>query len=433
MALDKIGVALLGLGTVGSGVHKIITSHREDISRKVGIPVEIRSILEKDASRAESAGADPSLFTGDFDAILADPQVQIVVEVLGGMEPARTFILKALEAGKHVVTANKEVMAREGEALLGAADAKGVDLFFEASVGGGIPIIRPLKQCLAGNKISRVMGIVNGTTNYILTRMTEEGTSFDEALSDARESGYAERDASADVEGKDAASKIAILASIAFNSRVTASDVYTEGIASVSAQDIIYAREVGYVIKLIALAKEEDGELEVRVHPTMIPQEHPLASVRGVYNAIFVEGDAVGPVMFYGQGAGSMAAGSAIVGDVIDIARDLRAGRTGRIGCTCYEHKPIRGIESISTSYYLLIEVTDRPGVLAKIATAFGDNGVSIASVIQKGPQGAKAELMFLTHRVTEENLQRALATIRGLDVVEEVSNVIRVEGRDDG
>jgi homoserine dehydrogenase len=425
----EINVGLLGLGTVGSGVYKILTRHKENFRQKIGTALNLKRILEKNMARVDELGVDHNLITNDFSTIVDDPGIDIIVEVIGGIEPARTFILQALDKGKHIVTANKELMASQGEEILKKADAKGLDVYFEASVGGGIPIVRPLKQCLMGNKISRVMGIVNGTTNFILTQMSEANCPFDKALEEAQKRGYAERDPSADIEGHDAAAKIAILASIAFNSRVTSSQVYTEGISNITPQDIAYAREIGCVVKLIALAKEEDSELEVRVHPTMIPCSHPLASVEGVYNAIFVVGDAVGEVMFFGQGAGSMPAASAIVGDIIDIARNLQYGSSGRIGCTCFETKKIKAIDEINSSYYLLMNVHDRPGVLAQIAKAFGDNNVSLASVIQKGQRGKNAELMFTTHLVKEKHLRSALEVIRKLPVVNEICNVIRVEG----
>lgn len=425
----EINVGLLGLGTVGSGVYRILTRHRENFKQKIGTTLNLKKILERNMTRVDELGIDHSLIASDFSAIVDDPSIDIVVEVFGGIEPAKTFIMEALEKGKHIVTANKELMARYGQEILSRAEDKKLDVYFEASVGGGIPIVRPLKQCLVGNKISKVMGIVNGTTNFILTKMSEEDCLFDEALKEAQKRGYAERDPSADIEGHDAAAKIAILASIAFNSRVTSPQVYTEGISNITPEDISYARELGCVVKLIALAKEDEGELEVRVHPTMIPNTHPLASVDGVYNAIFVVGDAVGEVMFFGEGAGSMPAASAIVGDVIEVARNIQYGSSGRIGCTCFEDKHVKPIDEVKASFYLLMNVFDRPGVLAQIAKVFGDNNVSLASVIQKGPRDKNAELMFLTHLVKEKHLRAALEGIEKLEVVNEICNVIRVEG----
>lgn len=431
MAKDRITIALLGLGTVGSGVYRILSKHKEDFEKRLGLSLVSKAFLEKDLSRADELGISRELVTSDFESIVSNPEIDVVVEVLGGTEPAKTFIERAIEKGKSVVTANKELMAKHGEEILKAAAAKGVDVFFEASVGGGIPIVRPLRECLAGNKINKIMGIVNGTTNFILTRMSEAGESFEAALKEAQSLGYAERDPTADIEGYDAASKIAILASIAFNCRVIFEDVHKEGISGVTLTDIIYANEMGYVLKLIALAKEEDSGLDIRVHPMMIPKEHPLAAVSGVFNAIFVEGDAVGEVMFFGEGAGSMPAGSAIVGDIIDIARNLKYGGTGRLRVLNYEDKPIKKIGEINSSYYLLMEAADRPGVLAQVAKAFGDHQVSLASVIQKGPRGESAELVFITHLVREENLRRALKVIEGLEVVNKVQSVIRVEAKE--
>jgi homoserine dehydrogenase len=372
---------------------------------------------------------DKSIVTENAREIINDPEIDIIVEVIGGIEPARSFILEAIKNGKQVVTANKEVLARYGKDILEASDEKGVDVYFEASVGGGIPIIRPLKESLAGNKISMVMGIVNGTTNFILAKMSEEMWAFKRALEEAQRRGYAERDPGQDIEGDDAASKIAILASIAFNARVTADQVFKQGISAITPQDIIYADEMGYVIKLIALAKEDKDGLDVRVHPAMISKNHPLASVREVYNAIFVEGDAVGEVMFFGPGAGSLPAASAVVGDIIEVARNLQYERSGQVGCTCFETKRVKAIDEIVTSYYLLMCAVDKPGVLAKIAKAFGDSHVSLASVIQKRTRGNLAELVFVTHLVQERNLKQALRKIAKLNVVEKVYNVIRVEG----
>jgi len=425
---EEINVALLGLGTVGCGVYKILTRHKEDFKEKIGATINLKRILEIDMNRVDELGVDHNIVTSDYAVIVDDPEIDIIVEVIGGADPAKRFILDALDRGKHIVTANKELMASQGEEILGKADDKNLDVYFEASVGGGIPIVRPLKQCLAGNKISKVMGIVNGTTNFILSQMSEAGCSFDEALEEAQRRGYAERDPSADIEGHDAAAKIAILASIAFNSRVSSSQVYTEGISNIKPQDIAYARELGCVVKLIAMAKEDNGQLEVRVHPTLIPRTHPLASVDAVYNAIFVVGDAVGEVMFFGEGAGSMPAASAIVGDIIDIVRNIRYSSNGRIGCTCFKNKKIKPIDEINSSFYILMSVFDRPGVLAQIAQVFGDNSVSLASVIQKGPRGKKAELMFMTHLVKERNLHTALESIRSLALVNEIANVMRVE-----
>ncbi len=424
---DLINIGLIGLGTVGSGVYKILATHREDFRLKVGANLVIKAIAEKNPKKADMVGASRELIT-DAKTIIEDPDIDIVVEVIGGIEPAKSFILEAIKRGKHVVTANKELLASHGKEILEMADEKGVDIFFEASVGGGIPIIRPLKECLASNKILKVMGIVNGTTNFILSMMSDEGCSFGKALKEAQERGYAEKDSSADVEGRDAAAKIAILASIAFNSRVTSSDVSVEGISKITAKDILHAKEMGYVVKLLAVAKEANDELEVRVHPAMIPVRHPLASVNDVYNAIFVEGDSVGEVMFFGQGAGSLPAASAVVGDIIEVARNVRYGSSGKIGCTCFRNLRLKAIDEIDSKYYMLVNVIDKPRVLAKIAKVFGDNDVSLASVIQKGPQGLTTDLVLITHLIKEKNFRTALNQIKELDVINEICNVIRVE-----
>ncbi|MDO8885526.1 homoserine dehydrogenase [Candidatus Oleimmundimicrobium sp.] len=424
---DLINIGLIGLGTVGSGVYKILATHREDFKRKVGADLVVKAIAEKSSEKADAVGANREIIT-DAKTIIEDPDIDIVVEVIGGIEPAKSFILEAIKKGKHVVTANKELLASHGEEILKMADKNKVDVFFEASVGGGIPIIHLLKECLASNKILKVMGIVNGTTNYILTMMSEEGCSFEKALKEAQQKGYAERDPSADIEGRDAAAKIAILASIAFNSRVKFSDVSVEGISKITAKDILHAKEMNYVVKLLAVAKEVDEELEVRVHPAMIPVKHPLASVNGVYNAIFVEGDSVGEVMFFGQGAGSLPAASAVVGDIIEVARNIQYGSSGKIGCTCFRNLNLRPIDEINSKYYLLMNAADKPGVLAKIAKVFGDNNVSLASVIQKGSQGSTADLILVTHLLKEKNFRMALNQIRKLSEVNEICNVIRVE-----
>ncbi len=427
----KINIGLLGLGTVGNGVYSILKKRRKELKRLVDADIIVKSIAVKDLK--ELAGLkhlkiDRSIVTTNAMSIVHDPDIDIIVEVIGGRETARALIAEAIRHGKQIVTANKEVLANDGEEILGLADKHGVDVYFEASVGGGIPIVHPLKEGLVGNRISRVMGIVNGTTNYVLTKMSEEGTSFKEALREAQRQGYAERDPAQDIEGHDAAAKISILASIAFNSRVTAGQVYREGITAITPDDIRYADAMGYTIKLIVTASEDTNGLDVRVHPAMIPRSHPLASVGDVYNAIFVEGDAVGEVMFFGKGAGSLPAASAVVGDIVTVARNLQYNRTGKVGCTCYEKKRVKKIDDVVTSYYLLIDSTDQPGVLAKISKVFGDAKVSLASVIQKSSRGARAQLVFVTYPVKEKNLRAAVAKIEKLDVVKKIINVIRVE-----
>lgn len=426
----SIGVGLLGCGIVGSGAARHLLRSGDAVARAVGAPVEIRAVAVRNLAKKRDAELDHGLFTRDPAEVVADPAVDLVVEVMGGIEPARSCILQAIGAGKPVVTANKELVSTLGAELFRAADEAGVDLFYEAAVAGGIPLMRPLKESLAGEGIKRVIGIVNGTTNYILTRMTEAGLSFTEALAEAERLGYAEEDPTADIEGFDAAAKTAIIASVAFRSRVVAGDVYREGISHVTHRDIEFAQRLGYTVKLLAIAEEQQGEIAVRVHPAMIPDAHPLASVRDSFNAVFVEGETVGDLMFYGRGAGGDPTGSAVVGDIVAAARHLVHGGRG-LGCTCYFDKRVRPIDEMESQYYLLLSVQDRPGVLAQVAGAFGNHGVSIRSVWQEG-YGDEAQLVMVTHRAMERNLQATVDELGTLDVVSKVVSVLRVEGEEE-
>lgn len=426
---SRIGVGIIGLGTVGSGTLRILLENSSIIAQKIGSRVEVLKIADLNPHAGQGISFDRSILTTDAREILDNPDIDIVVELIGGIHPAKDFILRAISNGKHVVTANKELIAKHGSEILDEAGKRGVDFYFEGSVGGGIPIILPLKTSLAANKISEVIGIVNGTTNYILTKMTNEGRDFAEVLAEAQDAGYAEKvDPSSDVEGLDARYKIAILAAIAFTSRVNLEDVYAEGITRISPKDIQYARELGYVIKLLAIAKQNHARMEIRVHPTLIPLGHPLASVNDVYNAIYVRGDFVHDVMFYGRGAGSLPTGSAVAGDIMEIARNINFGSTGRLPCTCFERREVVPMEEVVTKYYMRMLVADRPGVLASIAKVFGDNNVSIASMVQKDLRGDNAEIVMVTHKVVEANFRRAIASIGELAVVAEVSSWIRVE-----
>ncbi len=403
---------------------------REAVERAVGVPVEIRRVAVRNLAKKRDVELDHSIFSHDPAGVVADPSVDIVVEAMGGIEPARSCILQAVELGKPVVTANKELLSTLGSELFGAADERKVDLYFEAAVAGGIPLIRPLKESLAGETIQRVIGIVNGTTNFILTRMSEGGMSFTEALAEAERLGYAEEDPTADIEGFDAAAKAAILASVAFRSRVVAGDVYREGISHVTHRDIEFAQRLGYTVKLVAIAEEIGGEIAVRVHPAMLPSEHPLAAVRDSFNAVFVEGGTVGNLMFYGRGAGSDPSGSAVAGDVVAAARNLMTG--GRtLGCTCYFNKRVLPIDEMESQYYLLLSVQDLPGVLAQVAAAFGRNHISIRSVWQEG-FGDEAQLVMVTHRGKESDLQATVDELGNLDVVTKVVSVLRVEGEEE-
>ena len=425
MNTKKIKVALLGVGTVGTGVYKLIQRRADVMVRTIGAEMEVSKILVHNLNK-QREGIDASLLTDNWQEIVNDPEIQIVVEVMGGIEPARTMILEALHAGKHVVTANKDLLAAHGKELLDAAEEKHCDLLFEAAVAGGIPIIRPLKQCLAGNEINDVIGIVNGTTNYILTKMFEENMSFEEALAKATELGYAEADPTADVEGLDAGRKVAIMASIAFHSRVIFGDVYTEGITKITSDDIAYAKEFDSVIKLLGVAHNTEGGIEVGVYPMLLNKEHPLASVRDSFNAVFVHGDAVDDAMFYGRGAGELPTASAVMGDIIDVARNIAYGCNGRISCTCYRETPIKKFDEVENKFFLRMQVKNQPGVLASIATVFGSNGVSIARVVQKHIKGNLAELVIVTDKVREDYLKNALEQLRDIENIFEISSVIR-------
>lgn len=433
---DAIGIGLLGLGIVGTGVARTLLEKRETIARRVGCPLELRGVLVRDAAR-ERAVSGLRLTTA-VDEILSDPSVQIVVEVLGGEEPAYTYIRQAIAAGKQVVTANKEVVAKHGPELLAAAAQAGVELAYEAAVGGGIPVIGPFKLDLLANDISQVTAIINGTTNYIITRMSQSGLDFATALREAQDAGYAEPDPRNDVEGIDAAYKLAILATLAFHSRVQPNDVYREGITGLSPSDFRYAQELGYTIKLLAIGKLTAAGLELRVHPTMIPTSTLLASVDGVFNAVQVDGDLVGRVLFYGRGAGAGPTSSAVVADVIDLAQRLPGGPGPRVPLLSYEDVRIRPLAEVCTRYYIRLVAADRPGVIAAIARIFGERSISLSSVIQKedvplvnGEVGASerhAEIVFMTHEANEAAVQQACREIAELSVVARIGSVIRVQ-----
>jgi homoserine dehydrogenase len=426
---DVIRVGMLGCGTVGAAVVRLLADHAGEIELRVGCRLEVTRVAVRDVDRERDVALSREVFTTDPMQVVSDPDVDVVCELMGGVDPALELSLAAIDRGVPLVTANKELVATRGKELFDAAGNKGLDLFFEAAVGGGIPIIRPLKESLAGERVLRIMGIVNGTTNYILTRMSEEGMSFDDALGRAQRLGFAEADPTADVEGFDAAAKVAILASIAFNSRVVADDVSREGITGVRAQDIDVARRLGYVVKLLAIAELVGEAVAVRVHPAMIPAKHPLASVRDSFNAVFVEGEKVGELMFYGPGAGGLPTATAVVGDLVTAARDLQTGGRG-IGCTCSLDRTIVGTQDIEDQYYLLFRVEDRPGVLAEIAAVFGQHGVSIRNVWQEG-SADEAQLVFVTHRARGGAIADATRQLAELAVVREIQSVLRVEGQE--
>jgi homoserine dehydrogenase len=427
---DVIRVGLLGCGNVGTALVRLIHENRGLIEARAGVGIEVTRVAVRDMSRRRDADLPADVFTDDPRTVVASDGIDVVVEVMGGIDPARELIGEALRAGKPVVTANKELIATYGVELFDAAAAAGVDLLFEASVAGGIPLMRPLRESLAGDRIHRVMGIVNGTTNYILTRMAEDGSSFADALAEAQRLGYAEADPTADVEGLDAAAKAAIIATIAFGAQIRSADVYAEGITAITDDDIASARTLGYVVKLLAVAEEIDGDVAVRVHPAMVPVHHPLAAVRDSFNAVFIEGDAVGELMLYGRGAGGNPTASAVLGDLVDAVKNLVSGARGAtIGVLA--RKPVRPITDLETPFYILMEAADRPGVLAAIAGEFGRNGVSIKSMEQRGI-GADARLVFITHRAREADLRATLAALANVDAVSRVGSVVRVIGEDD-
>lgn len=422
----KIHAALLGAGTVGSGVYKLSLMQNEDIVSKTGAELVIDKILVRNKLKKRE-GIPQELFTDNWQEILDDPQIEIVIEVMGGTDPARDYLIDAMKAGKQVVTANKDLLAEFGDPLFAAAEDNKCDLQFEAAVAGAIPIIRPLRQSLAGSRLTEIMGIVNGTTNYILTKMSEEGMGYSEALDMATRLGYAEADPTADVEGYDAGRKLAIMASIAFNSRVTFSQVYTEGITHITAEDIQYAREFGYVIKLLGITRMTDSGIEVKVHPTLIPDSHPLATVRDSFNAVFVHGEACDDAMFMGRGAGQMPTASAVLGDVIDVMRNIIHGSCGKIGGNCYNSHPVLNVEDTCSRFFLRLQVEDKPGALANIAGVLGNNDVSIAQMVQKRSRDGVAELVVITDVVKERHFNDAIRIVEGMSVVREISGIIRV------
>jgi homoserine dehydrogenase len=423
-----VRVGLLGCGNVGAALVELMRGRADDIAVRTGLRLEITKVAVRSTTKERGVELHEGVVTHDAAGLVVDPDIDVVVEVIGGIEPARELILSAMKAGKPVVTANKELIANVGAELFAAAEEAGVDLLFEAAVCGAIPLIRPLRESLAGEEIRRVMGIVNGTTNYILTRMTEAGVPYGDALTEAQSLGYAERDPTADVEGFDAAAKAAIIASIAFGCRVVAGDVYHEGISGITQVDVAYAAKMGYVLKLLAVAERKDGALGVRVHPAMVPVSHPLAAVRDSFNAVFVEGDAVGELMFYGRGAGGFPTASAVLGDLVDAAVNRHKGSHGSIGTL--RKAVLRPIDEVESAYYLNLDVFDRPGVLASVAGVFGRHDVSIRSMEQEG-LGGEARLVFITHRAREAAVQATLRDLHHLDAVDRISSVLRVIGTD--
>lgn len=421
--MQKIQIGFLGFGNIGNGVYKILQKHRNEIADKEDYQINIKKILVRDINKKRPVETDRSILTNNPDDILNDPEISIVAEFMGGENPALSYLLKALNNGKSVVTANKEVIARHWEKLDQAASASGAGLYYEASVCGGIPVIKAIQESLQANRIERIMGIINGTTNYILTKMSENNENFSDALKKAQELGYAEPDPTADVEGFDAAFKLSILSTLCFHKRVHLERILREGITNITLEDISYGKELGYALKLLAIAKDNEGKVEVRVHPTFIPQNHPLSSVRSSFNAVYLKGDCVGDMMFYGRGAGDLPTGSAIVSDILTACK--KEHRYMKFG-----EKTINAVynDDWQTKYYIRLTVKDQPGVLGEIAGYFGKHGVSIASVIQKGYGNTTAPLIFVTHEASEKSIQQAIAEIRKNPCVISVDNLIRVE-----
>ncbi len=433
--MREVGVGIVGIGTVGGGVVQVLQENGDEIERRLGFRVRLVAVADKDIETDRGVPIDRSLLTTDVGRVLDAPDVDIVVELIGGYEPAKTFLLRAIANGKHVVTANKALLAVHGDEVFAAARDTGVDVGFEASVGGGIPILRAVREGMAANRIRSILGILNGTTNYILTEMKEKGEAFERVLKEAQKLGYAEADPTFDVEGVDAAHKLCILGTMAFGCRIPFEAVYTEGIRHITPQDIEYAGDFGYDIKLLAVAKYDGKRVDARVHPTMIPSDHLLADVRGVYNAVFVDADFLGPTLYYGQGAGRRATASAVVGDIIELARNVKSGVGGRVPPRAFQEGAmgaarLKPIEDIVCQYYLRFTALDKPGVLSKISGVLGEYGISLESVVQKGRDAGQAvPLVFMTHEAREADVRHALGEIDTLGVTLGSPALVRIEG----
>jgi len=428
--VKPVKIGLLGLGTVGTGVVRIVEGHQEDLQRQVGCPVYIEQILVQNLAKERSIHIDPAKLTEDPWSVINNPEIDVVIEVMGGIKLSKEYILAALERGKHVVTANKDLMAQHGQEILQKASEKGCDVFYEASVAGGVPILRTLVEGFSSDRIYKMMGIVNGTTNYILTKMSQEGASYDDVLKEAQDLGYAETDPTSDVEGFDAAYKMTILATLGFHAKINYSDVLVKGISMVRKEDIMYAKKLGYEMKLLGIAENQDGYVSISVEPTMVKREHPLASVHGVFNAIYVYGEAVGETMFYGRGAGEMPTATSVVADIVAVIKNLKLGVNGRRGSNAYVEKKMRTADQMESKYFVLLHVDDKAGVLARISQVFGQHDVSLESVIQQpNTSNPKAEIVIITHNAIKANMDKVLATFNELGVVQAVQSVYRVEG----
>ncbi|MFC4099995.1 homoserine dehydrogenase [Paenibacillus xanthanilyticus] len=428
--MKPVKVGLLGLGTVGTGVVRIVEGHQEDLQSQVGSPIVIEKVLVQNKSKARNISVSADKLTEDPWEIVNNPDIDVIVEVMGGIETTKTYILEALSRGKHIVTANKDLMALHGPEILAKAHQHGCDVLYEASVAGGIPIIRTLIEGFSSDRITKIMGIVNGTTNYILTKMSQEGADYADVLKEAQALGYAEADPTSDVEGLDAARKMTILSTLGFRANVALEDVDVKGISSVSREDIAYAKRLGYEVKLLGIAERQDDYMSVSVQPTMVKKTHPIASVNGVFNAVYVHGEAVGETMFYGPGAGELPTATSVVADLVAVVKNLKLGVNGKqLGLT-YKEKKLKTDEQIASKYYLLLHVDDRAGVLARITQSFAEYEVSLESVVQQpNPNHQEAEIIIITHDASKASVNKVLAAFESMDVVKSVKSVYRVEG----
>ena len=428
--MKPVKVGLLGMGTVGTGVLRIVEGHQDDLQKQVGSPIQIEKVLVRDMNKTRRYRIQPEKLTVNAEDIIHNPEIDIVVEVMGGIEPARTYMLAALERGKHIVTANKDLMALHGSEILNKAAEKNCDVFYEASVAGGIPIIRTLIDGFSSDRITKIMGIVNGTTNFILTKMSQEGASYEDVLTEAQQLGYAEADPTSDVEGLDAARKMVILSRLGFHANVELSDVEVKGITQISKEDILYAKRLGYEMKLLGIAERHDDRIGISVQPTMVKTSHPLSSVNGVYNAVYVYGEAVGETMFYGPGAGEMPTATSVVADLVAVVKNMKLGVNGRKMFVPYKEKKLKTDEQIASKYFIRLHVADRAGVLAQIAQLFAEHNVSLESVVQQPNRAIPdAEIVIVTHEASKANMTEVLARFESLDVVRAVKSVYRVEG----
>ncbi|QHW34186.1 homoserine dehydrogenase [Paenibacillus rhizovicinus] len=428
--MKPIKVGLLGLGTVGTGVVRIVEGHQPDLQSQVGSPIVIEKVLVQNKSKVRSVSIHPDKLTEDAWDIIHNPDIDVIVEVMGGIETTKSYILEALARGKHVVTANKDLMALHGPEILAAAQENGCDVYYEASVAGGIPIIRTLVEGFSSDRITKIMGIVNGTTNYILTKMSQEGAAYSDVLKEAQELGYAESDPTSDVEGLDAARKMTILATLGFRANVALEDVDVKGISSISREEILYAKRLGYEVKLLGIAERQDDYISVSVQPTMVKATHPIASVNGVFNAVYVYGEAVGETMFYGAGAGELPTATSVVADLVAVVKNLKLGVNGKQEKLAYKEKKLKTDEQIASKYFMLLHVADRAGVLARITQAFAEYEVSLESVLQQpNPSNPEAEIIIITHDASKAAAQRVLKSLEGMEVVKAVKSVYRVEG----